>query len=215
MDKIKVLIVDDHAMVRDGIRALLCVCDDIEITSEASDGKEAVDKVQELNPDVIVMDVDMPGMDGLEATRRIVKRNPKAKVLMLTQYDDCKHVTESIKAGALGYLPKRAAGSELVSAIRAVHRSDGFLYPSAALCIIQSYRYQNEREPYDTLTDREREVLKLVAEGHSSRQIADSLLISQKTVFCHRSKIRSERDLHNRTQLIKYAIRKSLVAMDT
>ncbi len=215
MDKFKVLIVDDHAMVRDGIRALLCVCDDIEITSEASDGKEAVDKAQELNPDVIVMDVDMPRVDGLEATRCIVKRNPKAKVLMLTQYDDCEHVTESIKAGALGYLPKRAAGSELVSAIRAVHRSDGFLYPSAASCIIQSCRYRNEREPYDTLTDREREVLKLVAEGHTSRQIADRLLINLKTVYGHRCKIMEKLDLHNRTRLIKYAIRKGLVAMDT
>ncbi len=214
MDKIKVLIVDDHAMVRDGTRALLCICDDIEVTGEASDGKEAVDKAQELNLDVLVMDVDMPGMDGPEATRRIVKRNPKAKVLMLTQYDDCEHVTKSIKAGALGYLPKRATGSELVSAIRAVYRSDGFLYPSAASCIIQSYRYQNEREPYDALTSREREVLKLVAEGHTSRQIADSLLISQKTVFGHRSKIMKKLDLHNSSGIIKYAIRKCLVAMD-
>ena len=215
MDKIKILVVDDHAIMRDGIRALLSLHDDIEIVGEASEGKEAIGKAQELAPDVIVMDIAMPGMDGLEATRRIRKRSPVVKVIVLTQYDNKEYVLSVIKAGAAGYVPKRALGSELVSAIRAVHRGDSFLYPSAAAALIEGYRQQAEAEPYDRLTEREREILKLIAEGHTSRKIADMLFISLKTVVGHRAKIMEKLDLHNRTELIKYAIRKGLVSTDT
>ncbi len=215
MDKIKVLVVDDHAMMRDGIRALLSLHDDIEIVGEASEGKEAIEKAQELIPDVIIMDIAMPGMDGLEATRRIKKRNPKTKVLVLTQHDNREYVLTAIKAGTAGYVPKRALGSELVSAIRTVHKGDSFLYPSAAAALIEDYLHQAEKEPYDRLTDREREILKLIAEGHSSREIATMLFISLKTVLGHRTKIMQKLDIHNRTELIKYAIHKGLVSMDT
>lgn len=215
MDRIKILVVDDHAIMRDGIRALLSLHDDIEIVGEASEGKEAIDKAQELAPDVIVMDIAMPGMDGLEATRRIRKRSPTAKVIVLTQYDNKEYVLSVIKAGAAGYVPKRALGSELVSAIRVVCRGDSFLYPSAATALIEGYRQQAEGEPYDRLTEREREILKLIADGHTSREIADMLFISLKTVLGHRAKTMEKLDLHNRTELIKYAMRKGLVSMDT
>jgi DNA-binding NarL/FixJ family response regulator len=215
MNKIKILVVDDHAILRDGIRALLSLHDDIEIVGEASEGKEALEKFQELMPDVILMDLAMPGMDGLEATRRITKRNPGAKVLVLTQHDSKEYVLSAIKAGAAGYVPKRALGSELVSAIRTVYRGDSFLYPSAAAALIRDYLEQGEKEdPYDRLTEREREILKLIADGHTSREIAKMLFISLKTVLGHRTKIMEKLDIHNRTDLLKYAMRKGLVSID-
>ncbi len=216
MGRIRILVVDDHAIMRDGIRALLALHDDIEIVGEASEGREAVEKAQELTPDVIVMDIAMPSMDGLEATRRITKKDPRVKVLVLTQHDNKEYILSAVKAGSAGYVPKRALGSELVSAIRAVHKGDSFLYPSAATALIEDYRQQVEREePYDRLTAREREVLKLLAEGHTSRETADILVISLKTVLGHRTKIMGKLDIHNRTELIKYALRKGLVSLDT
>lgn len=215
MDKIKVLIVDDHAVLRDGIRALLGLHDDIEIIGEASEGKESVEKTQELKPHVVVMDIGMAGMDGLEATRRIKKKNPEVKVLVLTQHDNREYILSAVRAGAAGYVPKRALGSELILAIHAVYRGDSFLYPSAAAAVIEDYLRQVEEEPYDRLTDREREILKLIADGHSSREIAGILYISLKTVLGHRTRIMEKLAIHNRTELIKYAIRKGLVSMDT
>jgi DNA-binding NarL/FixJ family response regulator len=216
MNKIRLLIVDDHAIMRDGIRALLSLNDEIEIVGEASTGQEAVEKSAELNPDVVIMDIAMPGMDGLEATRRILKQNPKARILILTQHDDKEYVLSAIKAGSTGYLPKRALGSELISAIRAVNRGDSFLYPSAASALIKDYRSQaQEGDAYSQLTPREREVLKLIAEGHTSREIAESLFISLKTVMGHRTKLMEKLNLHNRTELIKYAMRKGIVSLDS
>lgn len=216
MNKIRILVVDDHAVLRDGIRALLALHDDIEVVGEASEGKEAVAKVQELMPDVVIMDIAMPGMDGLEATRRIRKKHPKIKVLVLTQHDNKEYILSVIKAGASGYVPKRALGSELVSAIRSVKEGDSFLYPSAASALIEDYLQQTRGEdPYDQLTAREREIFKLIAEGHTSRKIADMLFLSLRTVQGHRLKIMEKLDLHNRTELIKYAMRKGLVSLDT
>lgn len=216
MDKIKVLLVDDHAIMRDGIRALLSLHDDIEIVGEASEGKEAIEKERELAPDVVIMDIAMPVMDGLEATRRIMKQNPKAKVLALTQYDNKEYVLSAIKAGCTGYVPKRALSSELLSAIRAVYRGDSFLYPSAAMVLVEDFRQQAKAgDAYEQLTPREREILKLIAEGHTSREIADILCISLKTVLGHRTGIREKLGLPNHTELIKYAMRKGLVTLDT
>ena len=215
MSKIRVLIVDDHAILREGIRALLALQDDIGIVGEAADGREAVDKARQLEPDVILMDVAMPLMDGLEATRRIRKENPKAKILILTQYDNKEYVLSSIKSGASGCVPKRAVASELVSAIRAVHRGDSFLYPSVTKFLVEDYLQRVEEDPYDQLTAREREILKLVAEGRSSREIAGLLSVSVKTVLGHRTNLMEKLGIHNRTELIKYAIRKGLITVDT
>jgi two-component system response regulator NreC len=213
MQKVKIMLVDDHAILRDGIRALISLHEDLEIIGEACEGKEAVDKILDLEPDVVIMDIAIPGMDGLEVTRRIKKKNAKIKVLVLTQHDDKEYVLSSIKAGASGYVPKKAMGSELVSAIRTVSRGESFLYPSAAAALIEDYRLQAEEEPYDRLTSREREILTLIADGQSSRQIAEMLYISLKTVQGHRTKIMEKLDIHNRAELIKYALRKGLVSI--
>jgi len=215
MDKTRILIVDDHTIMRQGICALVSLHDDIEIVGEASKGKEAIEKVGELMPDVVVIDIALPGMDGLEVTRRIRKKNTKVKVLVLTRHEGKEYILSSVKAGAAGYIPKRALGLELVSAIHAVHSGDSFLYPSAAAVLIEGYLRQAKEEPYDRLTRREREILKLIAEGHTSREIADMLAISLKTIKSHRMKIMKELDLHNRTELIKYAMREGLIGMDT
>ncbi|MBI2288616.1 MAG: response regulator transcription factor, partial [Chloroflexi bacterium] len=199
MEKIKILVVDDHTLMREGIRALLSLHDDIEIVGEASEGKEAVEKARELTPDVVVMDIAMPGMDGLEATRRLRKKNPTVKVLVLTQHDNKEYILSAIKAGADGYVPKRALGSELVSAVRTVHKGGSFLYPSAAAVLIEDYLRQVEEEPYDKLTAREREILQLIAESNTSREIAEKLFISFKTVLGHRTRIMEQLSIHNRT----------------
>lgn len=214
MAEIKVLVVDDHALLRDGIRALLSIQDDIEVVGEATDGREAINLVRQLSPDVVLMDIAMPLMDGLEATRRIHKENPKVKVLILTQHDNKEYMLSSVKAGAAGCVPKRAVASELISAIRVVHQGDSYLYPSVAKVLIKDYLQKMQQDPYERLTNREREVLKLVAEGRTSRDIASLLCISIKTVLGHRTKVMEKLDIHNRTELVKYAIRKGLITVD-
>ncbi|MFC1935807.1 response regulator [Chloroflexota bacterium] len=215
MTKVRVLVVDDHAIMRQGVSALLAMQDDIEVVGEASDGREAISKADQLKPDVVLMDIVLPLMDGLEATRRIHRMNPKIRVLILTQYDTREYVLSSVKAGAAGCVPKKALASELVSAIMAVHQGDSFLHPSAAKWLMGEYFQKAEGDPYDELTNREREVLKLIAEGRTNREIADLLVISAKTVLGHRTKIMQKLDIHNRTELIKYAIRKGLITIDT
>ena len=214
MSKIRVLVVDDHTIMRDGIRALLGVHDDIEIVGEASEGKEAISKAQELAPDVVIMDIAMPEMDGLEASRRIVKKNPRIKILVLTQYDDKKYILAAIKAGAAGYVSKQVLGTELVLAIRTMYQGGSYLYPTATRAEIEGFLNQAEADPYDELTPREREILKLIADGRTSREIADMLYISFKTVLGHRAKLMEKLNLHNHTELIKYAVRKGLVNVE-
>lgn len=215
MSKIRVLVVDDHAMFREGIRSLLEGYEDVEIVGEAAQGREAIEKVRQLAPQVVLMDIAMPVMGGLEATRRIQKESPNTRVLVLTQYEDSEYILSLLRAGARGYISKTATASELVSAIRAVHKGESFLYPSAATTLIEEYlmRVGGEKNEYERLTDREREILQLVAEGHTNREIAESLFISVKTVLRHRTNIMEKLDFHNRTELIKYAISKGLIEM--
>jgi len=217
MKKIRVLIVDDHTLVRDGIRALLTLVADVEVVGEAANGKEAMEKVKELAPDVVLMDLAMPIMGGLEATRRIRREFPGTKVLALTQYDDSEYVVPVIEAGASGFVTKMAAFSELASAIQAVYRGDSFLSPSAAAALVDEYQQkatvEEKKDPYQLLTDREREVLKLVVEGHTTREIADMLVVSPKTVEWYKASLMKKLNIHNKTDLIKFAIRKAVITL--
>ena len=215
MSKIRVLVVDDHTMFREGIRSLLQGYDDVDVVGEATQGREAIEKVRQLAPQVVLMDIAMPVMGGLEATRRIQKESPDTRVLVLTQYEDSEYILSMLRAGAKGYISKTAAASELVSAIRTIHRGESFLYPSATTTLIEEYlmRVGGEKNEYERLTDREREVLQLVAEGRTNREIADTLFISVKTVLRHRTDIMEKLGFHNRTELIKYAISKGLIEM--
>jgi len=215
MQKTRVLVVDDHTIVRDGISALLGLAGDIEVVGEAANGREALDMVRRLLPDVILMDISMPVMGGLEATRRICKEFPKTKILILTQYDDKEYVFPVIRAGAYGVISKTAASSELVSGIRAVNRGDSFLSPSIAKFLVEDYQQiastRQSHDSYEELTDREKEILKLLADGYSTQQVADMLVISPKTVEGHKTNLMAKLDIHNRTELVKYALRKGII----
>jgi len=214
MDKIRVLIADDHAMFREGVRALLEKSLDMEVVAEAVDGRDAIQKCRQLEPDVVLMDVAMPGLGGLEATLEIKSALPKTKILALTQYDDREYVFRFLKAGAAGYVLKKAAGHELVSAIRAAYGGGLFLHPDVTPAVIHAYLQKEEifnQDPYELLSDREKQILKLIAEGMSNKQIADLLCISVKTVMGHRSHVMEKLNLHTRTELVKFAIRKGLL----
>jgi len=217
MKKIRVLIVDDHTLVRDGIRALLALVADIEVVGEASNGKEALGKVKQLAPDVVLMDLAMPIMSGLDATRRIRREFPGTRVLALTQYDDSEYVIPVIEAGARGFVTKMAAFSELASAIQAVYSGGSYLSPSAAAVLVeecqQRITIEEGKDPYQRLTDREKEVLKLVVEGHTAREIADMLFVSPKTVEWYKTSLMNKLNIHNKTDLIKFAIRKALITL--
>jgi DNA-binding NarL/FixJ family response regulator len=216
MQRIRVLVVDDHTIVRDGICVLLALAGDIEVVGEAANGSEALKMVKELEPDVVLMDIAMPIMDGLEATRRICKEFPRTKVLVLTQYDDKEYVFPVIEAGASGFISKVAASSELTSGIRSVYQGDSYLSPPVARLLIEDYRRGGERvihDPYEQLTDRERDVLKLVAEGHTTQEIADILVVSPKTVEGHKTNLMAKLGIHNRTELVKYAMRKGIITI--
>jgi DNA-binding NarL/FixJ family response regulator len=219
MPKIKVLIVDDHAIVREGIHMILALHDDIEVVGEAADGKEAIEQVNKLAPDVVLMDIAMPGLGGLEAMLEILKISPQSKTLILTQYDDSEYIYRFLKAGAAGYVLKKAVGTDLVSAIRAVAQGKAFVDPSIADRVIKGFLEQPEVGEdeilYDRLSDREKQVLKLIAEGHTSQEIADILYLSIKTAMTHRTNLMEKLGFHNRTELIKYAIRKGIVRADS
>ena len=216
MKKIRVIIADDHAIVREGTRRVLEAEEDIEVVGEAANGTEALDKVKRLKPNVVLMDIAMPIMGGLEATRRIRRESPEARVLILTQYDDREYVFPILEAGAVGFISKAAASSELVSGIRAVYHGHSFLSPPVAKLLVEDYQRGGERtglDPYEQLTDRERDVLKLVAEGFTTHEIADLLKVTPKTVEGHKTNLMAKLDIHNRIELVKYALRKGIISI--
>jgi DNA-binding NarL/FixJ family response regulator len=218
MPKTRVLIVDDHALVREGITAFLKMCDDIEVVAEASDGLEAIEKVKKIHPDIILMDISMPKLGGFEAVTEIKKIAPHAKILILSQYDDREYISRFLKAGVSGYLLKKAVGSDLITAIRAVSRGELYLHPSITSEVVAGYLRRGKqvtvKDPYEKLTDREKQVLKLIAEGHTHKEIAEILNISVKTVIAHQTNISEKLDMHTKSDLIKFAIQKGIIKID-
>jgi two-component system response regulator NreC len=215
MSPVRVLLVDDHAVVRAGLRMLLSADPDLLIVGEAEDGAQGMRMARDLAPDVVLMDISMPDMNGIEATRRIKELCPDVAVLALTMHEDDQYFFEMLAAGASGYVPKRAAPNDLIAAIHAVRSGGVFLFPSVARLLVTDYRQRVEREGsagvFDILTEREREVLTLIAQGLSNQEIADKLVISVKTVNRHRENIMTKLNLHSRVELVRYAIEKGLI----
>ncbi|HEY3081329.1 MAG TPA: response regulator transcription factor [Chloroflexota bacterium] len=212
-EKIRIVVADDHAVLRAGLRALLNAEPDMEVVGEAANGREAVERAEQLRPDVIVMDLSMPLMGGLDATKQIKEKGLPTRVLVLTVHAEQQYLLPVLQAGGAGYVLKQAADTELIQAIRTVHRGEAFLYPAAANLLIEDYRRRVTRgeDEFDGLSEREREVLKLTAEGFSSQEIADKLIISAKTVDTYRQRIMDKLDIHHRSELIRYALRKGLL----
>ena len=213
--RVRVLIVDDHAIVRKGIRALLSEAGGFEVVGEASNGRSAVQAAEETKPDVILMDLLMPGMDGIEATRQITQRQPKTRILVLTSFAADNKVFPAIKAGALGYLLKDSSPDELVRAIRQVHRGEPSLHPTIARKLLQEIARPVERQPApEALTGREMTVLQLIAQGMSNQEIAGRISVSEPTVRTHVSRILGKLHLASRTQAALYAVREGLTGED-
>jgi two-component system response regulator NreC len=220
MSRVRVLLVDDHAVLRDGLRLFLSTQPDIEVVGDAADGAEALTKVQALRPDVVLMDVAMPRLNGIEATLHIRRRWPTCRVLVLTQHNRREYVQRLLQAGASGYVLKKAGGAEVATAIRAVRDGHVFLDAEVADLVVEDYvehlgrRDEPGQSAYGLLTAREREVLALVAEGRATREIAEVLSVSTKTVDAHRAAIAQKLGLHSQADLVKYAIREGLIGVD-
>ena len=216
MEKIRVLLVDDHMVVRIGLRALIDSEPDMQVAGEAGNGIEAIEQVRALHPDVVVMDIAMPEMDGLEATRRIRSEFPASPVLILTVHAQEKYLFPVLKAGGAGYVLKSTVDTELLDAIRTVARGGAFLYPSATRMLLEDYLSQLHNRPdqdaYESLSEREREVLKLIALGHTAKEVADKLVISPKTVETYRTRIMEKLNLQSRVDLVQYALARGLLA---
>jgi DNA-binding NarL/FixJ family response regulator len=211
---IRVLLADDHTLLRSGIKALLEDEPDMAVVGEAEDGREAVKLAHTLRPNLVLMDIAMPLLNGLEATRQIKREHPEIKVLVLTMYDHEEYFRQVLEAGASGYIIKRAAANELVAAIRAVYSGESVLSPAITRYLVEDYLSGEPRkddEDPNALSPREREVLQLIAEGKTSREIADILNLSIKTVQSHRTNLMRKLDLHDRGEIIKYAIQKKII----
>jgi DNA-binding NarL/FixJ family response regulator len=213
MSKIRILLADDHIVVREGIRFLLESRDNIEVVGEVSNGRDAIRKAGDLKPDIVIMDISMPILNGIEATRAIMQQFPKVKVLVLTMYEDRETVRQILRAGAAGCLIKRSAASDLFSAIEAVHQGEAFFTPSVSKVLLEDY-VQITEDAIEVLSQRERQILQLVAEGYANREIADLLCISVKTVEGHKDNIKKKLGLKDQVDLIKYAILKGIISLN-
>ncbi len=219
MKKIRVMIADDHVIVREGLRVLLESQPDIEVVGEATNGEDAVKKAREAKPDIILMDITMPVMNGLEATHQIKQSNPEIRILALTMHEGDEYFFKVLEAGASGYFVKGGSSNELVAAIRAVQRGDVFLYPTMAKKLLSDYLQRVKSgqnvESYDGLTNREREIMKLIAEDNNNQEIAERLVLSASTVQTHRANIMAKLGLHSRAELVKYAIKHGFISLGT
>lgn len=214
-DELRILLVDDHAILRAGLKALLDAEDDMRVVGEAGTGEEAIDLLPHVKPDIVVMDISMPGMGGVEATRRVMERSDPPKVLVLTMHGEEEHLLAILEAGGSGFVRKTSADEDLTRAIRTVAADEVFLNPSAAKLLLNGFRVQNEkkeRDPLDRLTERERQVLAMTAEGYSSTEIGKKLFISPKTVDTYRSRIMDKLELHHRSELVRFALRTGLLS---
>ena len=207
---IKILLADDHTIVRQGLKLILAAHSDLEVVGEAANGREAVELAATLKPDIVLMDVAMPELNGIEATRRIVQAAPRLRVLVLSMHKEAVYVREILKAGARGYILKDAIDTELVNAVRSVARGDGYISPAVSGALLNDYR-QNVTDPLDLLSSREREVLQLIAEGKTNKEIAVRLHLSVYTVDSHRGKIMEKLNLHNTGELVRFAVKSGLV----
>lgn len=216
MDPIRILLADDHTVVRDGLRVLLERQPGFEIAGEASDGIEAIRLAEECTPDVVLMDIAMPLLNGIEATRRIVEKCPRTAVVILSMHYDESYILRSLKAGARGYLVKDSAKTDLINGIRAVHEGRSFLSPKVSRILQDDHMRQLESkgvdDSFDLLTDREREIFQLVAEGRTNKEIASLLNISPYTIDTHRTHILQKLNLHSAPELILYAVRKGIIS---
>jgi two-component system response regulator NreC len=208
--QIKILLADDHQVLRSGLRSLLNLEEDFQVVGEASNGEEAIRLTETLRPDVVVMDISMPGMDGLKAAEEMQARGLPAKIVILTVHADEDYLFRTLKAGASGYVHKSSADRELIDAIRTAFRGDVFLYPSAIKRLLGEYLRGGSKggDQREALTNREREVLKLTAQGYTNNEIAEQLVISPKTVDTYRQRIMEKLNLHHRSELIRYALRR-------
>lgn len=212
--KTRILLADDHVVVRDGLRMVLDAAPDLEVVAEADDGAEAVDRALAEEVDLVILDVSMPRMTGLQAAREIARRKPESRILMLSMHENEQYLFEALKAGASGYVLKSVANRDLIEACRATMRGEPFLYPAAVTSLVRDYldgARRGETAPQDPLTPRELEVVKLIAEGHTSEEIAQMLVISKKTVDRHRANMLEKLGMRNRVELTRYAIRRGLV----
>ena len=209
----KILIADDHSIVRSGLKKVLDAKPDLEVVAEAVDGHEAVEKALKEDVHLVILDVSMPRMTGIQAATELHKRNPELRIVMLSMHDSEQFLFEALKAGASGYVLKTGADTDIVAAVRAAMRGDSFLYPSAVTTLVRDYVERRGRgeEQFDVLTPRELEVLKLIAEAYTSKQIATTLFISIKTVERHRQNILDKLGMRDRVELTRYAIRRGLI----
>jgi len=207
---IRILLADDHAMVRQGFRMILGSQTDMEIVGEAGNGREAVEQAEKLQPDVIVMDVAMPELNGIEATRKITAALPRSRILALSMHKDSVYVREILRAGARGYLLKDSIDRDLLAAVRAVAKGEGYLSPAVSDAVLSDYR-KHVTAPIDLLTSREREVLQMIAEGKTNKDIANTLNLSVYTVDAHRGRIMEKLNLHSTGELVRFAVRNGLV----
>lgn len=216
MPEIKLLLVDDHEVVRTGLRMLLEDQPDMEIVAEASSGAQALEMAARFQPEVVVMDITLPDMSGIETTRRLKQMFPNIAVVALTIHEDEQYFFEMLQAGASGYIPKRAAPEDLINAVRAAYADEIYLYPSLAKALVTDFlgrsRTSPEEAALEELTPREQEVLEMLAAGHSNEEIAETLSISKHTVARHRENLMRKLELHSRSDLVKYAIRKGIIS---